>query len=383
MIGGGIGAFIGEVHRMAAALDGNFELVCGALSSDPQKSLESGINLGLDKHRIYPDFRTMIIQESYFPEDERMEIVSIVTPNFMHYEPAKLALEYGFHVVCDKPLCMTLEEAYDLQKTVAKMGKIFALTHNYTGYPMIKQARYFIQSGSLGPIRRVVSSYTQGWLSTFLESEGQKQASWRTDPTKSGYVGAVGDIGTHAENMVSYLTGLTPTEISANLNTVVKGRLLDDDASILLRFDNGATGVILVSQVATGEENNFNVHVSGTEGSLEWNQMDPNRLVVRWKDKPKQEIRTGDSGLCDQAISATRLPAGHPEGYIEAFANIYSGVAKAIRTYRQQGDFKIREYDFPTIFDGVRGMEFIQNVVNSHTSVKKWIFYNEFKKSNN
>jgi predicted dehydrogenase len=365
MIGGGRGAFIGAVHRMAAALDGQIELVCGAFSSDPARSKENGIDYYLAPDRCYADFSEMILKEKSLPEDERMDFVSIVTPNDMHFTPAMMALDHGFHVVCDKPMCLTVEEAKQLRDKVKSSGLIFALTHNYTGYPMVKQARQMIAHDELGKVRRVVVEYPQGWLSTALEKENQKQAAWRTDPKRSGAAGAMGDIGTHAENLAEYVTGLRIDSLCADLHTHLPGRQLDDDGSILLRMNNGARGVLYASQISAGEENNLRIRVYGEKGGLEWSQMEPNSLVVRWLDQPMQIMRTGVGKLYPEATVHTRIPAGHPEGYLEAFANIYRNVACCIQA--RLGNEKVNPLceDFPTVDDGVRGMEFIDAVVKS------------------
>lgn len=372
MIGGGRGAFIGGVHRMAASLDGQIELVCGAFSSRPEVSKASGQDFFLPSDRVYGDYLEMITREAELPEGERMDFVSIVTPNHMHYGPAKMALEYGFHVVCDKPLSFDMEQAEELQKLVKKTGLIFALTHNYTGYPMVKQARAMIAHQEIGKIRKVVVAYPQGWLSTLLEASDQKQASWRTDPSKSGIAGAMGDIGTHAENLAEYMTGLQITELCADVSTIVKGRKLDDDGNVLLRFNNGARGILYASQISAGEENNLHINVYGEKGSLLWRQMEPNTLTVKWLDQPTQIYRTGVGNLYDQTNDHTRLPAGHPEGYLEAFANIYRNVAMCIRA-RVLGEMPDDKYmDYPTVDDGVRGMKFVYAVIASGKSTEKW-----------
>ncbi len=372
MIGGGQGAFIGGVHRMAAALDGQIELVCGAFSSNPEKSKASGEELFLPAERVYGSFAEMIKKEKNLPEGERMDFVSIVTPNHVHYAPAKMALENGFHVVCDKPLCFSMEEAHDLVRIVQETGQIFALTHNYTGYPMVKQARVMVKNGDLGTIRKVVVEYPQGWLSTKLEDSDQKQAAWRTDPKRSGKAGAMGDIGTHAENLAEYITGLNIKEICADLTAFVDGRLLDDDGNVLLRFENGAKGILHASQISAGEENNLNIRVYGTKGGLHWFQMEPNSLYVKWLDKPQQILRTGVGELYPESLAHARIPAGHPEGYLEAFANIYRNFAYCVQA-RLKGEAPDPLYqDFPTVEDGLRGMEFIEKVVASSESEEKW-----------
>lgn len=375
MIGGGKGAFIGGVHRMAAALDSKIELVCGVFSSDPAKSLESGLDLGLDASRIYTSYQEMIETESRLPLDVRMDFVSIVTPNHVHFAPSKMALEFGFHVVCDKPMTFNLEEAYELQNIVNNTGMIFALTHTYTGYPMVKQARYMVQQGQIGKIRKVVVEYPQGWLSTLLEASDNKQASWRTNPQKSGIAGAMGDIGTHAENLAEYITGLNIIEMCADISAIVEGRHLDDDGNVLLRFDNGAKGVLYASQISAGEENNLRIRVYGEIGSIDWFQMEPNTLTVRWLDKPIQLLRTGSIGLCEAAMAHTRVPAGHPEGYLEAFANIYRNVALCIQAQKEGSEVDEIYRDFPGIEEGVRGMEFIYKVIESGKSEQKWISF--------
>ncbi len=373
MVGGGRGAFIGAVHRMAAALDGQIELVCGAFSSDPEKSKLSGKDFFLDESRVYANYEEMILKEKALPASERMDFVSIVTPNHVHYGPAKMALDNGFHVVCDKPLAFDMVEAEDLEKTVLDTGLIFALTHNYTGYPMVKEAKSIISKGELGVIKKVVVEYPQGWLSTLVEATNQKQAAWRTDPSKSGIAGAMGDIGTHAENLAEYITGLKITQLCADISTLVEGRELDDDGNVLLRFDNGAKGILYASQISAGEENNLRIRVYGETGGIEWAQMEPNSLILRMADKPMQILRTGVGDLSEASKAATRIPAGHPEGYLEAFANIYKNVAKCIQSRIQGKDPKPEDNDFPSIQDGVRGMKFIYKVIESGKSEQKWI----------
>ncbi len=373
MVGGGIGAFIGNVHRMAARLDGEIELVCGAFSSDPEKSKRSGAELGLPPERVYGSYVEMIEKEKQLPEDQRMHFVSIVTPNHVHFGPARMALENGFHVVCDKPLAFDLEEARTLERLVRETGLLFALTHNYTGYPMVKQARAMIRDGMLGDIRKVVVEYPQGWLSARIEETGHKQAAWRTDPDKAGIAGAMGDIGTHAENLAEYITGLKIAELCADLTTFVEGRPLDDDGNVLLRFDSGAKGILHASQICAGEENDLNIRVYGTRGGLHWRQQEPNSLVVKWLDKPMQVYRTGVGPLAPEAQAHTRIPAGHPEGYLEAFANIYRNFALCLRA-RLEGTTPDPVYtDFPTVSDGVRGMLFIQKVVESNRKGSVWV----------
>lgn len=372
MVGGGQGAFIGMVHRIAASIDNEIALVCGAFSSSPEKSHASGKDLYLPEDRVYGSFEEMILKEKALDEDSRMDFVSIVTPNHMHFAPAKMALENGFHVICDKPLAFSLEEGKELSKVVKKTGLIFALTHNYTGYPMVKQAREMIKDNFIGKVRKVIVEYPQGWLATLLESTGQKQASWRTDPSKSGIAGAVGDIGTHAANLAEYITDLEISELCADVSTFVEGRLLDDDANVLLRFNNGAKGILQCSQICVGEENPLSIRIYGEKGGLEWRQMEPNSLLVRQIDKPLQVFRTGVGDLHETTQAHFRIPAGHPEGYLEAFANIYRNFALTIKA-RVQGKTDLQTYyDFPTVDDGVRGMLFMYKVIESGKSDQKW-----------
>lgn len=372
MIGGSLDAFIGSVHRKAAALDGGIDLVCGAFSSDPARSRETGKSLFLNPARVYDSYEQMIRQEQLLPPTERMDFVSIVTPNHVHAAPAMLALEHGFHVMVDKPLAFSLAEARQLQKAVTKTNRILAVTYTYTGYPLIKEARQMVTRGSLGTIRKVYVQYTQGWLSQPVEKSGQKQAGWRTDPSRAGAGGAIGDIGTHAANLVEYVVNDVITEVCAELLTVVPGRRLDDDCAMLLRFKKGASVVLTATQVATGEENNLTLRVYGSKGSIEWHQMDPNTLIVRWADKPQEVIRAGMGYLSSAAQSNARTPAGHPEGYLEAFANIYRNFAGAVQAYKPGKKVNYARYDFPTVDDGVRGMAFIETAVKSSQRSTKW-----------
>ncbi|MDO1446615.1 Gfo/Idh/MocA family oxidoreductase [Rhodocytophaga aerolata] len=369
MVGGGKDAFIGSVHRMAAALDNEIELVCGAFSSSPEKSKASGEALYLPADRVYGTFEEMITKEKALPEGVRMDFVSIVTPNHMHFPPAKLALENGFHVVCDKPMTLTLAEAKELRDLVKKTGLLFCLTHNYTGYPMVKEARQMIKDGKLGKIRKIVVEYPQGWLATKVEN---KQADWRTDPSRSGIAGCMGDIGTHAENLAEYITGLKITEMCADLTTYVEGRRLEDDGNVLLHFEGGAKGVLHASQIAVGVENGLNIRVYGEKGGLYWLQEDPNTLIASWIGQPKQIIRTGVGKLSEAAGMNTRIPAGHPEGYLEAFANVYRNFANALRSVLKGEKPNPAHLDFPGPEDGVRGMAFIETVVASSNSKEKW-----------
>ncbi|HEY3405880.1 MAG TPA: Gfo/Idh/MocA family oxidoreductase [Ohtaekwangia sp.] len=372
MVGGGLTSFIGPVHRKAAGIDGEIELVCGAFSIDPAESKATGESLYLNPKRVYATYPEMFEKEAKLPADQRMDFVSVVTPNHVHFGPSKLALESGFHVIVEKPIAFSLEEAKTLQKLVQKTGLILGLTHTYTGYPLVKEARQMVKSGKLGKIRKVYVEYPQGWLSTLLEGTGNLQASWRTDPKQSGMGGAIGDIGTHAANLAEYITDLKITEICAMLNTVVKGRLLDDDSSMLIKFENGASGILMATQVAAGEENNLNIRIYGEKGGIEWKQMEPNTLVVKWLDRPMEVIRAGQKYLTDEAKAFTRTPAGHPEGYLEAFANIYRGFTKAVRDFKPGKKVNYAKYDFPDVEDGVRGMNFVQTVVKSANSTKKW-----------
>lgn len=372
MVGGGPNAFIGAVHRTAAALDGKIELVCGAFSRTKSKSIETGKKLFLHPDRVYGSYREMFRKEARLPEGKRMDFVTIVTPNNMHYPIAMAAIEAGFHIVCDKPLASSLEEARNLAKKLKSTKLLFCLTHNYTGYPMVKEARRIVTDGKFGKIRRVVVEYPQGWLATRIEAKGQKQAVWRTDPKQAGISCCMGDIGSHCHNLAEYITGSEITEVCADLTTFLKNRLLDDDGSVLIRFKNGAHGVIWASQIAVGEENGLKIRIYGETGSLEWAQEEPNTLILRWINKPTEIIRTGTKFVSPSASINTRLPAGHPEGFIEAFANIYRNFALAL-TRKIQG-IKICEedYDYPNIQDGVRGMAFLTAVLKS-SAAQQWV----------
>ncbi len=375
MIGGGQGAFIGAVHRMAAAIDNEIELVCGAFSSSPEKSLASGKALYLPDDRVYANYQDMILKEKELDEDKRMDFVTIVTPNHMHFGPAKMALENDFHVICDKPITFTLDEAFELKQIHEKTNLVFALTHNYAGYPMVKEARELVRSGKLGAIRKVIAEYPQGWLNKLLEATGQKQASWRTDPNRAGKGGAIGDIGIHAAHMAEYITGLKITEVCADVTIYVEGRQLDDDANVLLHFENGAKGVLHCSQICTGEENKFNIRVYGEEAGIEWHQMEPNTLIFKQTNKPAQYLRTGVGDLSEASLKHYRIPSGHPEGYVEAFANVYRNFAMAVKA-RMSGIAHNNLYDFPGIEEGIRGMQFIDKVIESGKSNQKWIAIN-------
>lgn len=372
MIGGGQGAFIGAVHRIAARMDDQYELVCGAFSSDPAKSKASGLLLNIKEDRIYNSWQELIECEKQLPEEERVQVISIVTPNHVHFTPAKEALENGFHVILDKPATFSLQEAKDLQKIIEQTGNLFCLTHTYTGYPMVKEAKQFVVSGKLGEIRKVYVEYPQGWLSKYEEGGDNKQASWRTDPTKSGIAGAMGDIGTHAFNLCEYVSGLEITKLCADINIVVKGRQLDDDGAVLLKFNNGASGVLVATQVAAGEENNVRIRIYGEKGGIEWQQADANTLQVKILDQPVEIWRTGGSYTSSSAQQNTRTPAGHPEGYLEAFANLYRNFAFTVKAKIAGNTPKPEYLDFPGIKEGVRGMAFIENVIASGKSDKKW-----------
>ncbi|WP_152268117.1 Gfo/Idh/MocA family protein [Agriterribacter humi] len=372
MIGGGKDAFIGAVHRIAANMDGLIELSCGALSIKPDIAMDSGKVLFLPEDRTYLTYEEMLEKESLLPADKRIDFVTIVTPNFAHFAPAMLALSKGFHVVIEKPMTFTIDEARQLQKKVEETGLVLCLTHTYSGYPMVKQAKQMIKEGVLGKIRKVWVEYPQGWLSRLTEREGNAQAAWRTDPSKSGKSGCMGDIGTHAAHLAEYITGLKITKLSADLNIMVEGRPLDDDGNVLLKFDNGAAGALLASQVAAGEENALKIRIYGEKGGLEWAQQEPNTLLVKWLDQPTQIYRTGGGYLGNYAKHNTRVPGGHPEGYLEAFGNIYRNFALTVSAHIDGQKPSEEILDFPTVYEGVRGMAFIDNVVKSGASNEKW-----------
>ena len=372
MIGGGRGAFIGAVHRIAAIMDGKAELVAGAFSSDAARSKASGADLFLDPKRVYGSYQEMAKAEAKLPASQRLDFIVIVTPNHQHFPPAKLFLESGFNVVLDKPATFNLAEAVKLRAIVKKSKKVLVLTHNYTGNVMVKQARELVANGSVGQIRKIVVEYPQGWLSTFLEKTGQKQAGWRTDPKRSGVAGCMGDIGTHAENLARYITGLHIESLCADLTTFVKGRKLDDDGNVLVRYKGGAKGVLHSSQISIGDENMLNIRVYGTKAGLEWRQEFPNELVVKYADQPRQTWRRGNGYLTPRVGRFTRIPAGHPEGYLEAFANIYLEAYRAI-TAEVEGKRQPKDLDFPTIEDGVEGMVFIETLVKSSKLGAKWL----------
>ena len=371
MVGGGQGAFIGAVHRLAARIDDQYEFVAGALSSDAARSRASGEELGLAPDRIYSDFREMAKAEA--KRADGIEVVSIVTPNHMHFPAAKAFIEAGIHVVCDKPLCLNLKEALALEKLLAKNeNTIFALTHNYSGYPMMRQAKAMIAAGELGEIRLVQGEYPQDWLTENIEKSGQKQAAWRTDPKRTGAGGCIGDIGTHTYQLGCFVSGLTLDELSADLSSFVKGRRVDDNAHVMLRYKGGAKGMIWASQVAPGHENGLKIRVYGTKGGIEWVQADPNYLWYTPFGEPKRLITRGGAGSNAAAARVTRVPPGHPEGYLEGFANIYTEVSRAVKAKRL-GKKPDKDVDFPGIEDGVAGMVFIEACVKSSVKNGKWI----------
>jgi len=372
MVGGGRDAFIGAVHRRAAQLDGAVELVAGCFSSTPERSRESARDLYISEDRAYGSYQEMVEAESSLPEGERIDFVSIVTPNHMHYPVAKAFVEAGFHVACDKPLVHTVEQALDLVQAVKERGVVFAVTYNYTGYPMVKQARHMVQNGDLGQVRKVIVEYPQGWLLERIETEGQKQAVWRTDPKRSGVSGCIGDIGSHCENLVSYVTGLELDSICADLTIFTPGRQLDDDGNILLRFKGGAKGILTASQTSPGQENSLCIRVWGTKAALEWHQEDPNYLYVRSNDAPERIYKRGNGYLCPAAAAGSRLPSGHPEAFFEAFANIYKNYTDTVRARILGIEPSEVMLDFPTVEDGARGVFFIHKAVESSASEVKW-----------
>jgi len=373
MVGGGRGAFIGAVHRRAAGFHGGIELVAGALSADPEKARLSGQDLGLPPGRNHGDWRALLDDELRRPAEERIHFVSIVTPNHMHFPVAQAFTEAGIHVVCDKPLTHTSAQAEELLRLSRERRTIFGVTYNYTGYPMVRQARAMVRAGQLGAIRKVVVEYHQGWLATLLEAdEANKQAVWRTDPARSGVAGAIGDIGSHAENLLTTVTGLELQAICADLTTFVPGRLLDDDGSVLLRFRSGAKGVLLASQIAVGGENDLRLRVFGTQGGLTWHQEDPNRLLFDPIEGPRQVLMRGTPWLAAEARKATFLPSGHPEAFMEAFANVYLGVAEAIHARLANRPLEPLEGEYPGLVEGARGVRFIETTVASARSQEKW-----------
>ena len=378
MVGGGSDAFIGAIHRLAAFMDNQIELVCGCFSINPEISVSSGKSYFLPDSRVYKTYNEMFEQELKLPEGDRMDFVTIVTPNFAHFEPAMMALENGFNVVIDKPITFTLDEAKQLKAKIEETGLILALTHTYSGYPAVKEARERVRRGDFGKIRKVFVEYPQGWLSSKLEDSGNPQASWRTDPKRSGKAGCMGDIGTHAHHLAEYVTGLKTTEICAELNIFVPGRLLDDDGAAFLRFDNGAKGVLVATQIAAGEENNIRLRVYGDKGGLEWHQHEPNSLLLKWSDRPAEIVRVGNGYMSAIAMHNSRTPGGHPEGYLEAFANIYRNFSLTVRAKMNGETPKAEWLDFPTVEDGIRGMQFIDTVVEAgYNDQVKWVKFAE------
>lgn len=378
MIGGGQGAFIGAVHRAASRLDDHYLLVAGALSSTPEKAVASAKDLGLAADRCYPTWQDMLKGELAKPAADRIQAVSIVTPNHAHFEPAKAFAEAGVAVILDKPMVHTVEQASELQRVVREKNVVFAVTYNYSGYPLVKQAREMVRAGELGDVRKVVVEYNQGWLATKLEESGQKQADWRTDPARSGIGGCIGDIGSHCEHLASYITGLELDSICADLTTFVPGRKLDDDANVLLRFKPakggvGAKGILFASQICVGGENDLRIRVWGTKGAIAWRQEEPNALLVHRLGAPDQVYRRANDYLSDPAKGAARLPSGHPEAFFEAFANVYANAAKAIRA--GAGAKGPQQFDFPGVDEGARGVRFIHRTVESSNSSEKWLAF--------
>lgn len=374
MVGGGRGAFIGAVHRMAANLDGKIELVAGAFSSDPEKSRLSGEDFFLDPSRVYGSYQEMAQTEAQ--REDKIDFVSIVVQNHLHYDVSKTFLEAGFNVLCDKPLCHSLEQAREFREVVQRSGKVFALTHNYTGYPMVKEARRMVKDGELGKILKVVAEYPQGYAVGDVEGEGQgKISNWRADPNIAGASNCMGDIGTHAHNLVRYVTGLEIDEMCAELTAFIPGRQLDDDGNVLIRFEGGAKGIIYASQISNGDENALSIRAYGTKASIEWHQEDPNELIVKYANAPRKIYRRGNDYISEAASGHgyTRTPFAHPEGFIEAFANVYLAAARAISDQIDGNPAPVEGYDFPTVDDGVAGMAFVATSVASSASSEKWV----------
>ncbi|MDP5210769.1 Gfo/Idh/MocA family protein [Microbulbifer sp. 2205BS26-8] len=372
MVGGGSGAFIGEIHRIAAAVSQDIQLVCGSFSSDRERTLQTGRLLDLDADRCYGSYDEMFARESSLPKDIRMELVAVVTPNHLHFPVARAALEHGFHVISDKPATLNLQEAIRLKEIIAKNNCLYALTHVYTGYPLVKQARHLVERGELGNIVKVVAEYSQGWLAT-KASESSKQAAWRLDPARSGRSCCIGDIGVHAANLIEYISGLKITALCADISTVVEGRTLDDDGTVFLRFDNGAKGVLLASQISVGDENNLRLRIYGDKKSIEWSQLDPNTLWLRSNSEPTQQIRTGVGEMSPAATRAAYAPAGHTEGYLEAFANIYKNFSAQIRAQRDARGCDNKSFDVPGIEEAIRGMAFIEKTMDAGQSSLNWM----------
>lgn len=378
MVGGGQGAFIGAVHRAATAIDGEIQLVCGAFSSSHENCLATGEALHLDPQRCYSTYAEMFQKEAALPVDERMQFVSIVTPNHLHFPVAKAAIEAGFHVMSDKPATFTLNEAIALKEVLNNHDVLYGLTHTYTGYPLVREAKHRIEAGELGDIVKVVAEYSQGWLSE-VPGPDNKQASWRLDPKRAGVSCCMGDIGVHAANLAEFISGLSITKMCADLEPVVAGREIDDDGNVLLRFNNGAKGVLIASQVSVGEENNLNIRIYGTKAGLEWHQQEPNTLTIKYNDKPSQLIRTGVGNFHPAVAKTMRTPAGHPEGYLEAFANLYMDFANQIRAFNDPEASAKLVSVAPGIDEAIRGMAFIENCVAASRANEKWV---DFKLSN-
>lgn len=372
MVGGGPGAFIGEVHRKAANLDGEIELVAGAFSSEPEKSRQMGEKLHLKPERVYESYQQMAEKESRLPAEQRIDFVSVVTPNHLHFAVCKKFIEVGINVVCDKPLTNTIEEAEELCRLIDKHDVVFALTHNYTGYPMVKEARQMIAKGKLGTLRKVVVEYPQGWLSEPVEEQGNKQAAWRTDPDKAGVSSVVSDIGTHAENLVEYITGLRMEKLYTDTTSFVDGRKLEDDANMLVHYEGGVRGILYASQVSVGEENPLNIRIYGTKASLQWSQENPNYLHLKYPDRPEEIYKRGNPYLSKAAEFNTRIPPGHPEGFIEAFANIYRNVGLTILAKERGEEPTELISDFPTVYDGAIGVHFVHKTIESGQK-KQWV----------
>jgi len=371
MVGGGEGAFIGAIHRIAAQLDNEIELVCGAFSRNAIRAKASGKSLYLPESRCYENYQSMFEQEALLGEDERMDFVAIVTPNHLHFTVAKMAMEHGFHVMSDKPATANLTEALALQDVVKSTGMLYGLTHTYTGYPIIKEAKERIAQGQLGKIKKIVVEYSQGWLAN-KEDENSKQAAWRLDPKQAGISCCMGDIGVHAANLAEYVSGLEINELCADLSSNVDGRVLDDDGTVLLKFHSGAHGVLMASQISVGDENNLKLRIYGEQASLEWSQLEPNSLKIKYQQKPAELIRVGVGSFSELAQANMRTPAGHPEGYLEAFANIYRQFATQIRATWQPNSTMLNQQDMPGIKEAIRGMAFIENVVYASQQESKW-----------
>lgn len=372
MVGGGEGAFIGAVHRMAAALDGEYALVCGAFSSDAARNQRSAEALGLDPARAYATLEDLLAGEAALPEDQRMQVLAIVTPNHLHAPAAIAALDAGFHVMSEKPMALNLEEALAIEAAVARSGRLYGLTFTYSGYPLVEEARVRVARGDLGAIRLVQVEYSQGWLSQPIDRDGQKQAEWRTDPARAGLGGCLGDIGTHAFQLAEHVSGLAVAELSAELTTHVPGRRLDDDVAALLRFEGGARGVLKASQIAAGDENGLRLRIHGEKGGLDWSQMEPNTLTLRWLDRPAEIVRAGGPGLDSLTVARLRTPAGHPEGYIEAFANLYRSFGSAVRAGATNPPPRGAADWFPGIADGLRTMTFVETMIENSAGAAKW-----------